>query len=249
MRVDDVVRVLIGFFRNGVGTTVASVGDFGVAAADQGTASEEWAAVGVYDAEIGGYGFAFHGVDVGVLGTVVAEAKLVDDVRREDAGVSASYAAGMIDVVAGGKSGGEVGEEAGDGVVVLPIAVACEEGIFRGQVVVETNVKVVVVGDAVANSEVVIDDAGSAGQVVGVEVVETSGVCASGGYDVGNAAGGELRAGGGVKDSAVVRAGVEGGLRVWYQRCGNGGVGVTRSRCDCTATGERGIRECCGCET
>jgi hypothetical protein len=48
--------------------------------------------------------------------------ELVEKVWREDAGVSARDGARMINVVARNEARREIGEEAGDGVVVLNVA-------------------------------------------------------------------------------------------------------------------------------
>src|SRR5580704_8976781 len=101
----------------------------------------------------------------------------------------------MIDVVTGGKSRRKGGEETRNGVVVLAVAVTPEEQVLRGQMIVETNIEVIVVSDVVADDEVIIDYASRVGQIEGIEIVDRGGVLSSGGNVIRDASGVELRAG------------------------------------------------------
>src|ERR1700679_1464965 len=86
-----------------VGAAISCVGDLGIAAADQSSATQQGASVCIHDAKIGADRLAIFGIDISVLRPVITEAKLVDDVRREDASVSSRDRARMVDIVAGGK--------------------------------------------------------------------------------------------------------------------------------------------------
>jgi hypothetical protein len=120
----------------------------------------------------------------------------------------------MVDIVAGSKSSRKQGEETRDGVVVLAIAVTSEQGILGREVIVETNIEVVVVGDAVANDEEIVDYARCVGRIVSGEVLNSRRILPSGWDDVRDPSGDELRAGRWIEDGAVVWAGIEDRLSI-----------------------------------
>src|ERR1700679_37372 len=145
----------------------------------------------------------------------------------------------MVDVVTGGKSSRKVGEETGDGIVVLAVAVTHKQRILGRQVIVETNVEVVVIGDAVANDEEIVDHAGPVGEIVSGEVFNSRRILPGSWDNVRNTSGVELRAGCWIEDGAVVRAGIKKRLSIG-SCCAVGASAGGRYR---VATGQGCVRQ------
>src|ERR1035437_8994385 len=81
----------------------------------------------------------------------IAEAELVDDVRREDVGIACRHSAGMALVCARSITGRQIGKKAIYVEGVLTIAIACEERILLRGPVVQANVEVMELSDCLTH--------------------------------------------------------------------------------------------------
>ena len=93
--------------------------------------------------------------------------------------------------------------------------------------VIETNIEVVVIGDTVANDEVVVDYARPVGRIVSCEVFNSRRILSSSWDNICDASGDELRTARWIEDSPVVRAGIEDRLSI---RCCRAVRNSTRRR-------------------